>query len=337
MFYISQNYSFEILRPLQQQIHAQNNQVYWFVAGNDVDRTNFKANELVFSTVDEVVAYKPDACFVPGNIIPNFIPGIKVQVFHGLEWKKKGHFVIRDCFDLYCTHGVATTSRFKQLSLQHQFFDVIETGWPKLDNLFTATAKQFFQNTKPTILYAPTFSPSLTSAKVLHQQIASLIEQEQYNWLIKFHPKMNTDWIAQYQSLASDHCQIIDSDNINELLVYADIMISDTSSVIGEFSLLDKPVITFRNSDPGDYLIDITYAEQLPEAINQALSPSDELKQAINRYAQELHPYQDGQSSQRILAAVEKLLMGQKEATKPLPRNLFRNLKQRKKLGYWRF
>ena len=336
LFYISQNYSFEILRPLQQEIIKQGSKVAWFVAGDEVELNNFHAEEVVLNTVDDVIAFNPIASFVPGNIIPRFIPGIKVQVFHGLEWKKKGHFVIRDCFDLYCTHGKSTTTRFKELAEKHQFFDVKETGWPKLDNLFNTPKEQYFSNNKPTILFAPTFSPSLTSAPYLYEEITALVNEKKYNWLVKFHPKMDEKWVELYSQLSCDNLKIIASANINSLLQSADIMLSDTSSVIGEFALLGKPVISLNNSQPGNYLINITEAKALPRAVEAALSPTQTLIAAINRYATDLHPYNDGLSSLRILKAVEDIQSNGKQSLKPLPRNIIRNLKQRKKLNYWR-
>jgi hypothetical protein len=337
LFYISQNYSFEILRPLQQEILNQGSQVAWFVAGSDVNLSNFSGDEVVLSSVADVISFNPVASFVPGNIIPRFIPGIKVQVFHGLEWKKKGHFVIRDCFDLYCTHGPATTNRFNELANQHKFFDVKETGWPKLDNLFNTPKEQYFSNNLPTILFAPTFSPALTCAPFLYEEITALVDDKKYNWLIKFHPKMDKKWLDLYAQLSSENLKIITSSNINSLLQSADIMVSDTSSVIGEFALLGKPVIAFNNSQPGDYLINFTDAKELPHALTVALSPSEALILAINRYTQELHPYRDGKSSFRILEAVEDITLNGKQAIKTLPRNIIRNLKQRKILNYWKF
>lgn len=104
-------------------------------------------------------------------------------------------------------------------------------------------------------------------------------------------------------------------------------MVSDTSSVIGEFALLSKPVISFNNSQPGDYLINITNANELAHAIQVALSPSESLVTAIHNYANDLHPYHDGRSSLRILEAVENIQINGKESRKSLPKNIFRNLK----------
>jgi len=339
LFYIAHNYSFEILRPLQQAIWANGDEVKWLAIGQEVNLSYFQSNESVLNSIDDARTYNPDASFAPGNEIPNFIPGLKVQIFHGLEWKKKGHFVIRDFFDLYCTHGPATTSRFNTLAQKHGFFDVIETAWPKLDYLFTSPAMpmkdKLHAQEKKIILYAPTFSPTLTSAPALFDEIKRLSEQKNYHWLIKFHPKMATQWLEQYKTLKKDNVQIIETSSINELLQTADIMVSDTSSVIGEFSLLNKVTVSLNNKEPGDYLVNIQTADQLEPAIERALNPSKKLKTAIKAYADDLHPYQDGQAAQRILSATENILTNGKQAKKSKPLNLFRNLKQRKKLKYW--
>ena len=339
LFYIAHNYSFEILRPLQRVILAQGDEVKWLAIGQEVNLSYFQSNESVLNSIDNARAYNPDASFAPGNEIPNFIPGLKVQVFHGLEWKKKGHFVIRDFFDLYCTHGPATTSRFNVLAKKHGFFDVVETAWPKLDYLFTspsmAIKDDLHGQDKKIILYAPTFSPTLTSAPALFDEIKRLSEQKNYHWLIKFHPKMATQWLEQYKTLVKDNVQIIETSSINELLQTADIMVSDTSSVIGEFSLLNKVTVSLNNKEPGDYLVNIETADQLEPAIEQALKPSKKLKTAIKAYADDLHPYHDGQAAQRILSATENILLNGKQAKKSKPLNIFRNLKQRKKLKYW--
>jgi CDP-glycerol glycerophosphotransferase (TagB/SpsB family) len=335
LFYIAHNYSFEILRPLQDEIIKRGDQVRWFTTGNEVNLENFSEKEHRLQSIEEVIAYQAKACFVPGNTIPNFIPGLKVQVFHGLEWKKKGHFVIRNCFDLYCTHGEATTSRFNALAEEHGYFDVVETGWPKLDRLFSTPAYNKCPSGKKVILYAPTFSPSLTSAPALFDHIKQLAAKGEYHWIVKFHPKMDATWIKKYQELTAENLEVIDSSDISALLQCADIMISDTSSVIGEFALLGKPVVTLNNNLPGDYLINITQADQLPQSIEQAFTPNKKLTKAINEYARQLHPYHDGQASSRILAAVDNIMLNGKKATKKMPPNIFRNLKLRLALSYW--
>jgi hypothetical protein len=336
LFYIEHDYSYEILRPLQKEIQKQGDHVCWFLVGKQINNHLSKA-EHELKTVEEVIEYDPQACFVPGNTIPNFIPGLKVQVFHSLEWKKKTTFRIRDCFDLYCTHGPSTTNTFNILKQKHQHFDVIETGWPKTDALFEAIPVNFPEARGPIILYAPTFSPKLTSAAELYDSIKKLSKQQSWFWIIKFHPKMNPKLVDQYRKIEGKNLKIIEQDSIAPLLKSAELMVSDTSSVIGEFALLKKPTITLNNAMPDDYIINISNHTELESAINAVLADKTAIFKEVAEYAKQLHPYYDGQSSQRVLQAVNNMSEKNLDYLQPKPKNIFRHIKMRMKLNYWKF
>ncbi len=337
LFYIGQNYSFEILRPVQTAANKRGDEVAWFVEGGEVNLAYFRPDERRLTSIAAVQDFAPDAVLVPGNLVPNFIPGLKVQVFHGFEWKKKGHFRMRGMFDLYCTQGPLFTGKFEQLREQHPHFDVIETGWPKVDPLFMSPAYAWPGKLKsPVVLYAPTFSPALTSAEALFEQIKALVKTGRWQWLFKFHPKMDSNWIERYRSLEGEHCHIVDTDTLAPVLQAADVMLSDTSSIITEFALLNRPVVTFNNKSPEPHLINITEADKLAHAIEQGLNADDAHKALIADNVAQLHPYQDGRSSERLLDAIDSALATGRRGLKSKPLNILRNLKMRKKFAYWR-
>ena len=273
-------------------------------------------------------SYKPIAVFVPGNIVPDFFPGIKVQVFHGLEYKKQGHFVIRDFYDLYCTHGPLTTIPFNKLKEKHKHFEVIETGWPKLDPYVNY---QKVNNTKPILLYAPTFSPSLTSATDLIEEIKQLAFSGDYLIKVKFHPKMKPEWKKLYSDFKNENFEICDADNIVPLIQKADVVISDTSSVVDESLIMGKCVITYKNSQPQACLLDFNTPKDLSKMVKQALNLTPEQEMAIKDYVSQVHPYQDGKSALRILQAVDKVI---EQGVKKKPLNLIRKYKIRKAMNY---
>ena len=132
------------------------------------------------SDIKEIEAFKSDAIFVPGNEVPHYLRGVKIQVFHGLAGEKKGHFRIRNYFDLYLTQGPYFTNKFNELKSKFKDFDVVETGWPKLDiygkdvHKYEEEKKSLLKKSKCAniVLYAPTFSPSLTSAGFLINRFA---------------------------------------------------------------------------------------------------------------------------------------------------------------------
>ncbi|WP_112718627.1 CDP-glycerol glycerophosphotransferase family protein [Moritella yayanosii] len=335
LMYVEQNYSFEILQPIVDAIAREGSISAWYIHGNKANAKHLPENSVLLDSVDAVKTFNPRAVFVPGNVVPDFFPGIKVQVFHGLEWKKKDHFRLRGFFDLYCTHGPITSEMFKQLSLKHPYYNVIETGWSKLDPLFSTTEIDKEQQDKLQILYAPTFSKSLTSTGALYAKIAQLSKTGRFNWKIRFHPKEDPQTVEKYKKLSGPNLSFDNNRDITLSLQQSDILLSDTSSVVSEFLLLNKPAVTFDNKEPGDYIINITDADKLEQALDLASQPSQELHQLIKGYNQQVHPYTDGSASERILEAVEQCIQIPAEKSKPL--NLLRKLKIRRSHAYYKF
>ena len=118
----------------------------------------------------------------------------------------------------------------------------------------------------------------------------------------------------------------------------ADVMVSDTSSALHEFLLQHKPVVTLRNARPGPYLIDIQDPGKLEQAIEQALGRPERLMQEIAAFAESIHPYRDGRSSERVLQATHEFIARGRAGLKPKPLNLWRRIQLRRRLGYfgWR-
>ena len=333
LFYVSLPYSVAILRPLQAALHARGDEVRWFLEG--VDAAVLDSREIRLSTVAEVKEYSPEAVFVPGNWVPDFFPGVKVQLFHACGVGKKGHFRIRGFFDLYCTHGVSTTAPFLELADQHGHFHVIETGWPKHDPLFRGQAVERADG-RPRVLYAPTFSPSLSSAPALCETIEKISRAGAWDWTVKYHSKMNPDWAAQYTAIQNDNLRVSEDHDLIPLLRRADVVVSDTSSVIYEAILAGLPVVTFRTDWPGEHLVDVSEPEELEAAVAAALEHPEALMEASSRLVAEMHPQVDGRASERVLEATDRLLAGELPPLKPKPLNLWRRWQARKRLGYYR-
>ncbi|MGO2479301.1 MAG: CDP-glycerol glycerophosphotransferase family protein, partial [Pseudoalteromonas sp.] len=191
-------------------------------------------------------------------------------------------------------------------------------------------------NSRKTLLICSTFSRNLSLAPKLYQQIKYFSEQGKWRILVQFHPKMPQYLVEQYKALENENLTFIETDNVLPLLQAADVMLCDTSSILLMFILQRKPVVTFCNQDPGEHLIDVTDADKVEAALDYALTYPSELMTNIEQFCQQLHPYQDGLSSRRVLAASNELLFNNLPL-KPKPLNLIRNFKMRKKLSYWRW
>jgi CDP-glycerol glycerophosphotransferase (TagB/SpsB family) len=333
LLYGSERYALAILRPLQEAIRARGDEAAWFFDGPGAE--DLVEGERLL-TVDEVRAWRPIACITSSNHLPHFFPGVKVETFHGFDAGKPRHIYIRGFFDLYCTTGPRDTAKFQALADQLGHFAVAETGWPKLDPFMKEIAGPLPPvREKPVILYHSTFSPSWSAAETLYEEVKRLSRTGEWRWIVTFHPKMNPETVAKFKALQGEHLSFAENDNILELFPQADMMCSDTSSALNEFLLTGKPVVTFKNRRPGPQLIDIDDPAQFEPAIRRALGRPPELMQAIREYADAIHPYRDGHSSERVLDAIDAFIARGGRNRRPKPRNWWRKLKLRRRIGYW--
>ncbi len=335
LLYGSERYALAILRPLQTAIRARGCEVAWFFDGPGAE--DLRPDESLLRTTAAVRQFGPLAVLTSSNAVPHFFPGVKVEVFHGFDAGKPRHIYIRGFFDLYCTTGARDTQAFQDKARELGHFSVKETGWPKLDPFMRehGAAAPPPVRPQPVILYHSTFSPSWSAAPLLYESIRDMSRSGRWRWLVTLHPKTDPEIAARYRALEGEHLRFATEDNILDLFPQVDMMISDTSSALNEFLLTYKPVVTFKNRRPGPQLIDIDAAEQLLPAIERALARPPELMREIRQYADSIHPYRDGRSSERVLDAVDEFAASGARNLRRKPRNWWRKMKIRKRIGYW--
>jgi len=342
VLFASLPYAYSILRPLQAEIRARGDDVAWYLEStceNLLDDT-----EVLLANIDDVKSYDPLAIFACGNFIYHFLPGIKVAVFHGYAVGKRGekgnvlddHFTIRNWFDLYCTQGPSSTPVFKQLEEKLGFFKCYETGWCKVDPFFTEPTLQ--NEGKTTILYSPTFSRGITSVEALYDTIHQIAERRDWEWIITFHPKITDHSIInKYQRLAEKFDNVSFERNEGlKTFQRADVMLCDSSSIILEFMLLSKPVVTFKNTNPGPHLIDVNECDAVEPALETALTRPKSLMEAIDTYTLNHEAHRDGNNCSRVLDAVNHFKSNFEGRIKAKPLNLWRKFRLRNKLKYWK-
>ena len=336
LIYISQPYSIPVGRPLQEEIKKRGYEVKWFCDEVDIGSYLTK-DELVLRNVEEVQIYKPDVILVATNVVPDFFPGIKVQIFHGFSVGKrsdaKGHFNIRGFFDLYCTQGPSTTRPFEALQKKYKYFKVIETGWSKVDPLFPL---QESSHTKPTVMISSTFTTKLSLAKNVEvvKEIQRLSRLGKWKFIAVLHPKMDKEIVKIFKEMQHEDFIFHDTTDLIPLFKQADVMLSDTTSAIAEFVLQHKPVVTMKNKQPAPHMIDIHYASEIEKALEYALTNPQKIMEALTTYILQTHPYTDGKSSKRVVDACLDFLEHGKMKRKPL--NLIRRYKIRKKLKHFK-
>lgn len=333
LLFCENKYAVDILNPLQEEADRQGgHEVLWYVHQKKIPQFPLKDKVRYTFSMQEAYDFHPDAVYAPGNIVPYYLSGVKCSIFHGYAAEKRDQFHIRNYFDIYMTQGPYFTQEFEKLQRKYGDFEVLETGWTRQD--WIARHRDDFREEKAQllrehgceriVLYAPTFSPRLTSLPKIKRALIELVEQKKVLLLIKLHPLTCQEWVDEYKELARQYQHIIFEEDfaVTKFMLMADVMISDTSSTIYEMLLLDKPVITLDTVSKDPYWKDINDAAQLLEAYDVVLS-DERLTQRRQWIIQNYDPYNDGKCAQRMLEGAEEYIRRH-------------GVPQKRKLNLWR-
>jgi hypothetical protein len=210
-------------------------------------------------------------------------------------------------------------------------------GMPKVDCLVDGSLRQDrvlaqfdLDPSRPTVLYAPTWSP----ASSLNRMGVELIERlaaMPSNLIVKLHDRSRdlrpqysggVDWIGRLQPmLGGPHALLATSANITPCLSAADVMITDHSSAGFEYLLLDRPLVRIElpdlirqaNVHPeyvqllADCADNVTTAAGAAAAVERALNDPRALAMTRQRVANDLF-YRPGTASTRCATALYDLL-----------------------------
>jgi glycosyltransferase involved in cell wall biosynthesis len=138
-------------------------------------------------------------------------------------------------------------------------------GYPKVDCLVDGSlnrsetlARAGADASRPTVLYAPTWSPYSSLNSVGHQLIAALGHLD-VNIIVKLHDRSydstargsgGVDWRRRLRHVCERHgAHLVHDADASPWLHAADLLITDHSSVGFEFMLLDRPVVVLDSPD----------------------------------------------------------------------------------------
>ncbi len=244
--------------------------------------------------------------------------GVRYGAYHFKEFKKS----FFNHFDLYLFSSQADLE-----AAQAKGIDCGKVGgFPKLDPAFDGTYDDNelcrlkdrigMDRDKTTILLSATWYRSDASAitewyKKLHELTKF------YNVLVTLHSKMDRRFVSRIKR--QDSVVFIEDDNILPYIMISDVCVSDTSSIIAEFSALDKPIITFRIPHTKKLypqtikIIDkisyrINYFEQLILAIEYSIKNRSELTKERACFNNTFFDKLDGQSGKRCAEVIKQYL-----------------------------
>lgn len=253
-------------------------------------------------------------------------PGVKVvQVWHANGAVKKfGNEIDRRYKIANYDYVLANSEYWKPIYAKA--FGVKEnqvkvTGLPKIDRLYDlqniVQMKEEFYNKYPQcrnkkiLLYAPTFRGNIYDGiESVADNMTQVVENlgDEYILLHKAHPLVEN-------RISCDASKELDvsHEELYQLLVVSDILISDYSSIIFDYSLLKKPIILYApdlQEYKGDIGLSVKY-DELPghicsniDEMIEVISAEPSIKEEKLRY----FDYGDGMNIRRVTKLIEEIM-----------------------------
>lgn len=273
-----------------------------------------------------------------------------VQTWHGTPLKRIGNDVPATSLSLsYRALMEREAAAWDLLLAQNPFsvdvlpkaFGYVGTvsslGYPRNDALVTDTDDRRrqvrsalgFDETDRVVLYAPTWRDNVKNAAgnytfVGHVDIPSFQQELGPTWKMAVRGHANTLNAHQDRSLPG----VVDVSrhpDINDLMLAADVLVTDYSSVMFDFCVTGKPILllapdlsTYRDTTRGFYLdLEEIAPGPIMDTTGELVECLRNLSQVTERYASRYRnfveafaPWDDGKASQRVLEQVEQARRG---------------------------
>lgn len=193
----------------------------------------------------------------------------------------------------------------------------------RLDDIRNKIAhfKNFDLQDKKIVLYAPTFRDEEIEEPKLHLDIMKLVENLSENTIIflRLHPFVSR--LFKNSDLGDRIVNVSDYSDLNELMAVADGLITDYSSLIFDYCILDRPmyffaddIVEFGLKGRGFYLdynlelpgIIPDSEEELAEKITLDLSGNEDNELRVKRraFTHKYYKWLDGNSAKRVYETV---------------------------------
>lgn len=186
---------------------------------------------------------------------------IYLNTWHGIPIKTVGNMAEGrkdydfSYIDYFCISGDYEIELYRR-AFNVQPHQIIKTGLPRNDALYRTTKEEVNEIkrklglplNKKIILYAPTWRDSKDGGKSYcirpPMDMAKWEEKlgKDYILLFRTHPYTNKLLGVDFNGFVRDY---VNYPNINDLMKVADILISDYSATIFDFSILERPIISF--------------------------------------------------------------------------------------------
>ncbi|MCR5238232.1 MAG: CDP-glycerol glycerophosphotransferase family protein [Lachnospiraceae bacterium] len=198
--------------------------------------------------------------------------------------------------DLFISNSKDNTEMYRE-SFEFKK-EIMECGYPRNDIFFDDQAKIEIRNrlrrelelapTQKTVLYVPTFRDNKEKSSDQYdldmKTVQNALENrfgDDFRLLYRFHHALYQ--FGQFNDFYENALDVTLYEDIQELLVLADVLITDYSSVMWDFSLMRKPVFLYQN-DADTYMNDRGFYWPPDEWPYPRAHTTDEMKQIIEQF-----------------------------------------------------
>lgn len=174
--------------------------------------------------------------------------GMRHGPYHFKKFIKKERY---NSFDVYLFTSTDEIASARRAGITNG----VNGGYPKLDSFQNrevqekaARLSSQYADDKIKLLFSATYDKSGMSAiESWCSELDNIVDC--YHVFVTLHPMMS----SKYRKLFFNNPKLvlIEHDELLEYMVLCDMLVSDTSSIIGEFCSLNKPIITFRVNQRG--------------------------------------------------------------------------------------
>ncbi|MDI3534932.1 MAG: hypothetical protein PWQ82_1297 [Thermosediminibacterales bacterium] len=255
--------------------------------------------------------------------------GKKVQIFHGViekNWTYQ-HPDIKN-YDALLVPGKFAYKRLLSQGISKD--KIFEVGFPKLDKILRGEydrekilREEGIEDAEKIVLYCPTHT-NLSTEKEMFELFCSIEKQLPFKLIVKLHDgtKMAKDYNTRFHG--SDNIKISNRLSNVELFAVADLLVSDVSSSIFEFALLNRPIIQLsfpkiRNAlkNYGDSLevvlrkkmgIELENPQHFVDTATWLLDNEDNFRYLRQTAVSEIFSFTDGYSGKRAADVILSLL-----------------------------
>jgi len=306
-------------------LYLSNNNYRIFLISKDINAKQLDKNYLIFNSLKSYIIISLAKVIIIDEIIYEYFHNfskkqITIQLWHGLGIKKL--FPVKN---IHFSYFISTSNKINEVLYKELFIakKFLNYGYPRNDIFFREVTnndlklsdKKIFDLSKNNkiILYMPTYRDLLEDniPPFNFEELNQVFKKMEVYLIVKLHPFIQNQFTIKYSNIIF----FPSKKDIYPILKYTNILITDYSSIIYDFLLLDRPIIAFvydiekfyatRNGFAFDYdsytpAKQVKTQKELISEIYNIFSGKDIFKNKRKKLLEELFDYKDGNAAKRI-------------------------------------